>query len=31
MFLEIEQEKLDQAELKITDAKLMRDPRVDIH
>lgn len=31
MFLEIEQEKLDQADLKITDAKLMRDPRVDIH
>jgi len=31
MFLEIEQEKLDQAEVKITQAEEDRDPRVDIH
>jgi len=31
MFLEIEQEKLDQAEVKITQAEEQRDPRVDIH
>lgn len=31
MFLEIEQEKLDQAEVKINQAEEERDPRVDIH
>ena len=31
MFLEIEQEKLDQADVKITQAEENRDSRVDIH
>ena len=31
MFLEIEQEKLDQADVKITQAAIQRDSRVDIH
>ena len=31
MFLEIEQEKLDQADVKITQAVILRDSRVDIH
>jgi hypothetical protein len=31
MFLEIEQEKLDQADVKITQASIQRDLRVDIH
>ena len=31
MFLEIEQEKLDQADVKITQAVIVRDSRVDIH
>ena len=31
MFLEIEQEKLDQADEKLTDAKIVRDARLDIH
>lgn len=31
LFLELEQEKLDQAEIKINEQKIERDPRVDIH
>ena len=31
MFLEIEQEKLDQADAKLTEQKIQRDFRLDIH